>query len=270
MEASKATQILQLLAAAEAAREPVDMKLTAKHAGLSNNALRLHIEWLEQRGLVLSGLQDGQPPLVLDAGHQYLARGGDVNRSILEFLPHTIDDLDARSALLTAGIILIDEFRAAILAGDPVDHARQIVPAAFAPAVTDRIAVDLFAAAVALIARLSDERPAGCVAEEVLAVALITEARALLELEREAGTLVADEFDTAADALRGLFELFQDDDVLHLYDMREPADAAVAGASDISIQLGVVDQRLEAWFEPFGWTAPTGYLNTRSDAADDI
>jgi hypothetical protein len=46
--------------------------------------------------------------------------------------------------------------------------------------VTDRIAVDLFAAAVAFVARLSDERPAGCVGEEVLIVGMITEARGLL------------------------------------------------------------------------------------------
>jgi hypothetical protein len=70
-----------------------------------------------------------------------------------------------------------------------------------------------------LVARLSDERPPAASPEEVLAVALITEARASLELE--AGTLDADAADTATDALRGLFELFQDDDVLNLYDMRE-------------------------------------------------
>jgi hypothetical protein len=31
--------------------------------------------------------------------------------------------------------------------------------------------------------------------------------------------------DTAAAELRGLFELFQDDDVLDMFDMREPSDA---------------------------------------------
>lgn len=38
-----------------------------------------------------------------------------------------------------------------------------------ATAVTDSIALDLFAAAVALMTRLSHEQPAGCVAEEILA-----------------------------------------------------------------------------------------------------
>jgi hypothetical protein len=30
----------------------------------------------------------------------------------------------------------------------------------------------------------------------------------------------------------------------------------------------VVDQRMEAWFEPFGWAAPTGYLRERSRGGD--
>jgi hypothetical protein len=46
--------------------------------------------------------------------------------------------------------------------------------------------------------------------------------------------------------------------------MREPADAAVAGRAPINVQLGVVDQRMEAWFQPFGWTVPTGYLSDHS------
>jgi hypothetical protein len=51
------------------------------------------------------------------------------------------------------------------------------VPEAFAPAITERIAIDLFAASVALMARLSDNEPAGCVAEEVVAVVAMEEAR---------------------------------------------------------------------------------------------
>jgi hypothetical protein len=43
-------------------------------------------------------------------------------------------------------------------------------------------------------------------------------------------------------------------------------------ASDVASPLPgadpLVDQRLEAWFEPFAWTAPTGYLSGRSDGAE--
>jgi hypothetical protein len=50
--------------------------------------------------------------------------------------------------------------------------------------------------------------------------------------------------------------------------LREPADVAVAGRSPISVQLGVVDQRIDAWFQPFGWTIPTGYLSEPSAAGE--
>jgi hypothetical protein len=138
------------------------------------------------------------------------------------------------------------------------------VPDAFTPAITQRVAIDLFAASVALMARLSDNEPAGCVAEEVIAVAVMDEARGLLRLSADRGDLTPDVARAAIDELSGLFELFQDDDVLGLFDMREPADAAVAGRSPINVQLGVVDQRMEAWFQPFGWTVPTGYLSEHS------
>jgi hypothetical protein len=60
--------------------------------------------------------------------------------------------------------------------------------------------------------------------------------------------------------LKGVFELFEDDDVLDLFEMRESSDAALAGHDHLKQQMGVVDQRLEAWFKPFGWATPTGYI----------
>ncbi len=68
-------------------------------------------------------------------------------------------------------------------------------------------------------------------------------------------------FRAAQAELQGLFALFQDDDVLKLFEMKEPADAAVSRHDPIDVQLGVVDQRMEAWFRPFGAVAPTGYLH---------
>jgi hypothetical protein len=186
---------------------------------------------------------------------------------VLSFLPAVIDDLNAREALLVAGTILVDEFRAALVNGDPVDYARALVPPAFVAAVDERLAVDLFAAAVALMARLSEGAPAGCVAEEIMAVRLIEEARALLDLRQEQGELNRDAGRAAGEELRGPFELFQDDDVLNMFDMVEPADAALAGHDPLNEQLGVADQRVESWFDAFGWTSPTGYLKERSSAA---
>ena len=72
------------------------------------------------------------------------------------------------------------------------------------------------------------------------------------------------EEDAASDELRSLFELFEDDDVLTMFEMAEPADAAVPGHDPISQQLGVADQRVQSWFRAFGGTAPTGYLRDQA------
>ena len=62
-------------------------------------------------------------------------------------------------------------------------------------------------------------------------------------------------------ALSGLFDLVQDDDVLGMFAMTDPGDAAVAAADPIRQRLDVVDQRVEAWFHPFGWTIPAGSVD---------
>jgi hypothetical protein len=180
------------------------------------------------------------------------------------FLPHIIDDLNAREALLTAGTILVDEFRAAVLSGEAVGHARELVPPAFAGAVDRRLALNLFAASVALMARLSDGAPAGCVGEEIISVGLMEEAQLWLEMRAEEGALGEDEEHAARNELRSLFELFDDDDVLNMFEMVEPADAALARNDPVNQQMGVADQRVESWFNPFGGTSATGYLDERA------
>lgn len=261
MKYEELAPILQAVGVAEAADERLDLARLGDELTLPEDVLRQGVEVLEGWGLMLSGMEDGLPPILRAAGRQYLSLRGVVDASVLGFLPHVIDDLHARRALLQGGTILVDEFRGAVLDGTTVAHAQGLLPDAFAPAVSERIAIDLFAASVALMSRLSAEEPAGCVAEEILAVALLGEAEAWLQLETDQGELSADAARTAADELRGLFELFQDDDVLGLFEMREPADAAVAGQTPTNVQLGVVDQRIEAWFQPFGWTSQTGYLS---------
>jgi hypothetical protein len=210
-------------------------------------------------------LEEGLHPILLNAGSQYLALAGDIDDAALSFVPRVIDDLHSRRALLRGGTVLVDEFRAALLTNAGVEHAQDIVPPAFVPAVDERLALNLFAAAVALLARLSDGQPAGCVAEEILAVALLHEAHAWLEMEHDTHVLDRETIDAAPAELRGLFELFQDDDVLDMYEMREPADAAASRFSYRAQQLGIADQTVEHWFDPFTWTAPTGYLTDRAD-----
>ncbi len=73
--------------------------------------------------------------------------------------------------------------------------------------------------------------------------------------------LTVDEAKAAQAAAKdGLFELLEDDDVLDLFEMEEPSDAAVAGHSRINREAGIADQRMESWFKPFNWTVSTGYL----------
>jgi len=261
MDFERARVVLGAVGIAEAGHQPIAPNELAKDLGVGEMHAKDLLETLQAWGLILLAPETGSPPILLNSGRQYLARAGEVEESVLSFLPRVIDDLHARSALLEAGTILIDEFRVALLAGAGAQHARERVPAAFAPAIDERRALDLFAAAVALTARLSAGEPAGCVAEEVMAVALIADAGLVLELAKDSGEMSAAEAESALGELRSLFELFEDDDTLRMFEMEEPSDAAVARHSTIDQELGIADQRIEAWFSPFSWTAPTGYLS---------
>ena len=262
-------RLLEACGMAQAAEAPLSLTGLAEELHVASSTIRIELEELSALGLILDGLEESMPPILRHAGRQFLAGGPAVRREVLQFLPQVIDDLNAREALLYAGTILVDEFRAALLDGDPVEHAREIVPRAFAAAVDMRVALDLYGAAVALMARLSHGAPAGCLAEEIVAVDLMDQARAWLGLRREEGILKGPEERAASDGLRGLFELFEDDDVLDMFDMHEPADAAMAGHDPVNEHLGVVVQRLEAWFDAFRWTAPTGYLQGPSRLETD-
>jgi hypothetical protein len=156
--------------------------------------------------------------------------------------------------MISAGTSLVSRFRQALVDGQAVEHARTLVPPAFAEAVTTRLAYDLFASAVALMARLSAGDPAGCTAEEILAVRLLAITDARLDQEVKSGSLGATDAEAAKEAARGLFELFEGDEVLRLFEMHEPSDAVLSGSG--------ADQRLETWFQPFGGTAATGHLDT--------
>jgi hypothetical protein len=233
---------LNAVGMAAAKDRPIDLGLLAKDLDESREGIEMLLEHLDHWGLVMLAPADEPelPPLLTRAGSQFLAMKGNVRDEVLSFLPGIIDDLHAT-----------------------VDHAASLVPGAFEGAVDDEIAINLFAAAVALMARLSCGKPAGCLAEEIMAVALLENATIWLEMKADRGELEAEAVETAQGELRGIFELFEDDDVLNLFEMEEPADAALAGHSWINQQMAVVDQRLEAWFRPFGGVIGTGYLDER-------
>jgi hypothetical protein len=235
----------------------------ANELGRNPDAVAEDLRWLDAAGLIhLGDEEQGHVSLLLHAGHQYLAARWDVGDDVLFHLPSVIDDLHARAALASAATELTDEFREAVTNGQAMSVAHRLVPPAFAGAVDESLAINLFAATVALTCRLGLQEAAGCLAEEIVAVELLTIARGELDAQLGSGLLSADEAEHARDEIRGLFELFEDDDVLGRFDMFEPADAALAGHDPFSQQLGKVDQRLEAWFRPFGGVNPNGYYQS--------
>lgn len=254
---------LNVVGMAAAKDEPLDIDQLAQDLDESRIGTELLLEHLDRCGLALLAPADEPElsPLLTRAGSQYLEMKGKVPDEVLLFLPSVIDDLRARQALIAGGTVLVDQFRYQVVKGRAVDHAAGLVPSAFEGAIDEAIAINLFAATVALMARLSCGEPAACLAEEVMAVALLDNATVWLEMKAEEGELESEAVDPAQGALKGIFELFEDDDVLNLFEMEEPADAALAGHSWINQQMAVVDQRLEAWFKPFGGVTGTGYLD---------
>ncbi len=274
LEFEDAAPVLQAIGMAESRRDDLDVDALAVELGASPDTVREHLDALDHAGLLSRGApEDDLPPRLTRAGRQYLAAKGDgVRDDALSFLPHHIDDLHARDALLAGGAEIVNEFREALLDDAGVTYAETLVPPAFQAALDDKLALNLFAAAVALNARLAVEEPAACVGEELIAVAMISRAKWLLSARARADAaddpLTHEEADEAKAHFNGVFELFQDDDVLNLFKMDEPADAAVDGHSWLSSQMGVVDQRVEAWFRPFGWATAAGYLEP-SEARDE-
>jgi hypothetical protein len=243
-----------------AVAEALEPSGIAVELGRDAKAVAEDLRWLDAAGLIqLGGEEKGHVPVLLHAGHQYMAAGGDVTDEVLFYLPSVIDDLHARGALASAGSQLTDEFREAIIDGHAMSVAHRLVPSAFAGALDQSLVINLFAATVALTSRLGLQEAAGCLAEEIVAVELLSIARGELDAQLTSGLMSTDEAKHARDELRGLFELFEDDDVLDLFRMLEPADAALAGHDPVSQQLGKVDQRLEAWFRPFGGVNASGY-----------
>jgi hypothetical protein len=253
--------VLHAVGMAAAKEEPLDVDSLAAELGGHRTDVEMLVDQIDRMGLIVAPQEEPEfPPALTRAGSQYLSLKGEVSDETLHFLPKNIDDLYARQALLHGGTILVDEFRYQLMHGKAVFHAQGLVPDAFTEAVDDAMALNLFAAAVALMARLSCDHPAGSLAEEILAVALLDNATVWIDMEADKGNLDTETAQPAMDALRGIFDLFEDDDVLALFEMEEPSDAALAGHSWINQQAGVVDQRVESWFRPFGPVPETGYL----------
>lgn len=262
MNFSDAAPVIESVGMAAASGRPLDFVETAEELGRAEEEVRATCSEVERAGLIDlgEGRDSLEPPALTRAGRQYLMLGGKIETDCLFFLPRSIGDLHSRRALLHAGNALVNEFRDALTRGQGVEHAKQLVPPAFEPAITASLAVDLFAAAIALLGRLSAEEPAGCLAEEIVACEIVKEAEAWLQLCRDEKQIPVEEAKAAIEALSEMFDLFEDADVDSLFEMTDPADAALADHSHMHEVLGVVDTRVEAWFQPYGDRPALGHL----------
>jgi hypothetical protein len=168
-----------------------------------------------------------------------------------------VDDPLAQGALKRAAIQILQDLDEAfheVLHGTSVgdtDFVQDYLPAGFVPAYDERFLERFRTCLVVVGYKLAQDsaiRP-GCLAEELALEVIRRLAAGLLE-ESETD-------EPSIGALRGIFEICEDDDVLDLYEMEEPADAAVHGHDPISRQMGKADMRVEAWFDPM-WSGTDG------------
>lgn len=163
-----------------------------------------------------------------------------------------IENSVAQGALRHACVTILDQFaEASNEVGAPNPDRGDFGPLGIFPrgirtALTPLLMAKLEVAAIIVgwkLAQPGDAIPPSCVAEELVLEMIRREAIAALEL--------VDAPPASIGATRGLFEVCQDDDILDLFSMEEPADAALALTEPINQSMGKVDMRIEEWFTPF-------------------
>lgn len=121
-----------------------------------------------------------------------------------------------------------------------------LFPVGLRPALTPLLVEKLYVAAIVMGWKLAQPGPPlvpVCLGEELALELIRREAVSALELVDADRTSIA--------ATRGVYNVCEDDDVLDLFAMREPADAALALESPINQQMGKADMRIERWFDLF-------------------
>jgi hypothetical protein len=164
-----------------------------------------------------------------------------------------VDEPLAQGALKAAATSLLDqleEAQAELQDSQDPDLSDSgplgLFPAGWRPALSVSVLRKLQVAAVVVGWKLAQPGPPivpVCLAEEI-ALELIRQ-EAIVQLE------LAGAPKDSLEATHGLYEVCQDDDVLDLWMMQEPADAAVARGDSLNRQLGKADMRIEHWFDPF-------------------
>jgi hypothetical protein len=259
-----AVRVLERIAMAATREEALHAEEVSADLNLSPRVLAEAVADIEHWGLGWPGWGEQTQAFATRAGLQFLELRGRVPMDVLRFVAEEVDDLYSREALRSAMGSLLDEMTFAADEAEFIHIVRRIVPPAFAHEIDPSFARAMHAAASALAARLGEGRPAACRAEEIVAVAVLWEAEAVLEsITERLATMELRHPPT--NALQGLFELFEDDDVLELFEMKEPADAVVVANDPIAQAMGTGAMDFSSWFEPFGWAVAVGHLDDRAD-----
>lgn len=244
-------------------RAPRSLEECAVNAGLSGAESVVGVQCARAFGLAIEDDFGDGPVMVTAAGRQLIERGGEADASTLVFLAEWVDDLYAREALVVSADELVSHMHAAMVIGEAEDFFRDFVPPAFSLAVDADLSVRMFEAATGLVARLGAGRAAGCLAEEIVAVRLIESAEDWLAVWTDEERITEQEAKVASAAFGGIFELFEDADVLKLFEMVEPGDAALLASSPEAEYMAYADTRVERWFDAFGGQLPLGHLRER-------
>jgi hypothetical protein len=163
-----------------------------------------------------------------------------------------IDDPLAQGAFKHAAITVLDVLEEACLeaASSSPDMGDLgplgIFPRSVRPALTSLLVDKICTAAIIVgwkLAQPDGPFAPGCIAEELALELIRQEAVSVLEL--------VDAPSASISATKGVYEICEDDDVLDLFEMQEPADAALALTDPINIMMGKADMRVEEWFKPF-------------------
>ena len=126
-----------------------------------------------------------------------------------------------------------------------------IFPRSVRPALTQALVDRMRTTAIVVGWKLAQPGPAiapCCIAEELALELIRQEAISALELVETSQASIL--------ATKGVYEVCEDDDVLDLFAMHEPADAAIALSDPVNIAMGKADMRIERWFESFSGEDP--------------
>ncbi len=163
-----------------------------------------------------------------------------------------IDDPIAQGAMKRGAVSVLDSLEEAM---EELKRAEPdledfgplgLFPRAIRAALTPLVVEKMRAAAIVVgwkLAQPEEAMPPGCLGEELALEMVRRVAIDWLEM--------AEAPQASIEATRGVYEVCEDDDVLDLFSMEEPSDAALARFNPINIQAGKADMRVAHWFDPF-------------------